>query len=207
MSANPFFTEWTAPYGLPPFATIRPEHFPPAFDRGMAEHDAEIGAIAGSAEPPSFANTIAALEGAGRLLERVSRVFFNLEASDTNAALEKIARDYAPKLATHQTRIALDPALFARIADLHARRTSLGLAADAKRLLERHHLRLVRAGALLAPEAKARMAAINERLASLHTWFGQNVLHDERQWQLVLDAGDLDGLPDFVRGAAAQAAA
>jgi peptidyl-dipeptidase Dcp len=207
MSTNPFFAEWTAPYGLPPFATIRPEHFPPAFDRAMAEHDAEVAAIAGSAEPPSFANTIAALEGAGRLLERVSRVFFNLEASDTNAALEQIARDYAPKLAAHQTRVALDPALFARTADLHARRASLGLAADALRLLERHHLRLVRAGALLAPEAKARIAAINERLASLHTRFGQNVLHDERQWQLVLDAVDLDGLPDFVRAAAAQAAA
>ena len=105
MSTNPFFAEWTAPYGLPPFALIRPEHYPPAFDRGMAAHDAEIAAIAGSAEPPSFANTIAALERAGRLLERVSRVFFNLEASDTNDALESIARDYAPKLAKHQTRV------------------------------------------------------------------------------------------------------
>ena len=207
MTGNPFFAEWTAPYGLPPFALIRPERFPPAFDRGMAEHDAEIAAIAGAAEPPSFANTIEALERAGRLLELVSRVFFNLEASDSNDALEEIARDYAPKLATHQTRVALDPALFARIADLHARRASLGLAADALRLLERHHLRLTRAGALLGPDDKARMAAINERLASLHTRFGQNVLHDEREWQLVLYAGDLDGLPDFVRAAAAQAAA
>ena len=152
MTANPFFTDWTAPYGLPPFALIRPEHYPPAFDRGMAEHEAEIAAIARSAEPPSFANTIAALERAGRLLERVSRVFFNLEASDTNDALESIARDYAPKLAKHQTRVALDPALFARVADLHAQRASLGLAADALRLLERHHLRLTRAGALLGPD-------------------------------------------------------
>jgi peptidyl-dipeptidase Dcp len=207
MTANPFFTDWTAPYGLPPFAAIRPEHFPPAFDRGMAEHDAEIAAIVGSAEPPSFANTIAALERAGRLLERISRVFFNLEASDANDALESIARDYAPKLAQHQTRVALDPALFARVADLHARRASPGLAADALRLLERHHLRLTRAGALLGPDEKARMAAINERLASLHTLFGQNVLHDEREWHLVLDAGDLDGLPDFLRAAAARAAA
>jgi peptidyl-dipeptidase Dcp len=206
MTTNPFFAEWTAPYGLPPFAMIRPEHFPPAFERAMAEHDAEIAAIAGSNEPPSFANTIAALERAGRLLERVSRVFFNLEASDSNDALESIARDYAPKLAQHQTRVTLDPALFARIADLHARRASLRLATDALRLLERHHLRLTRAGALLGPDEKARMAAINERLASMHTRFGQNVLHDERGWRLVLDAADLDGLPDFVRAAAAQAA-
>jgi peptidyl-dipeptidase Dcp len=207
MTANPFFADWTAPFGLPPFARIRPEHFPPGFDRGMAEHLAEIAAIAGSAEPPSFANTIEAVERSGRLLGRVSRVFFNLDASDTNDALEAIARDYAPKLATHQTRISLDPALYARIADLYARREALGLAADELRLLERHHLRLTRAGALLTPAEKARMAAINERLAVLHTLFGQNVLHDERQWQLVLDAADLDGLPDFVNRAAAQAAA
>jgi peptidyl-dipeptidase Dcp len=207
MTENPFFADWTTPFGLPPFALFRPEHFAPAFDRGMAEHDAEIAAIAGSAEPPSFANTIEALERNGRLLDRVSRVFFNLDASDTNEALEAIARDYAPKLAQHQTRVALDPALFARIADLYARRAALGLAADQLRLLERHHLRLTRAGALLGPEQKTRMAAINERLASLHTLFGQNVLHDERAWQLVLDADDLVGLPDFVRAAAAQAAA
>src|SRR5215472_17737668 len=86
MTRNPFFAEWATPYGLPPFAMIRPEHFPPAFDRGMAEHETEIAAIAGSAEPPSFANTIAALERAGRLLERVSRVFLNLEASVSNDA-------------------------------------------------------------------------------------------------------------------------
>jgi peptidyl-dipeptidase Dcp len=205
-TANPFFEEWSGPFGLPPFADIRPEHFPPAFARGMAEHLAEIAAIAGAAAPPSFENTIAALERSGRLLERVSRTFSNLEASDSNDALEEIARDWKPKLAAHQTRIALDPALYARIAALYARRTELGLAPDQLRLVERHHLRLVRAGALLGPEEKARMAAINERLAGLHTLFGQNVLHDEREWRLVLGPEDLDGLPDFVRAAAARAA-
>jgi peptidyl-dipeptidase Dcp len=207
MTDNPFFADWTTPFGLPPFAEIRAEHFPPAFDRGIGEHAAEIAAIAGNAEPPSFANTIEALERSGRLLDRVSRVFFNLDASDTSDALEAIARDYAPKLARHQTRVALDPALFARIAELFARRDALDLAAEQMRLLERHHLRLTRAGAMLGPEQKTRMAAINERLAALHTQFGQNVLHEEREWQLVLDAGDLDGLPDFTCAAAAEAAA
>jgi peptidyl-dipeptidase Dcp len=103
-------------------------------------------------------------------------------------------------------RIALDPALFARIADLYARRASLGLDPDQLRLLERYHLRFVRSGALLSPEQKQRMTAITERLASLHTLFGQNVLHDERRWQLVLDESDLDGLPGFARAAAAEAA-
>ena len=206
MTGNPFFETWTTPFGIPPFDIIRPEHFPPAFDRGMAEHSAEIAAISGSPTPPSFADTIEALERSGRLLERTSRVFFNLDASDTNDALEAVARDYAPRLAQHQMRIALDPALFARIADLFARRASLGLDPDQLRLLERYHLRFVRSGALLGPEQKQRMTAIGERLATLHTLFGQNLLHDERSWQLVLDEADLDGVPGFARAAAAEAA-
>ena len=112
MTENPFFEHWTTPFGMPPFDRIRPEHFPPAFDRGMQEQIAETAAIAGSATPPSFADTIEALERSGRLLERVSRVFFNLDASNTDDALEAIARDYAPRLAQHQMRIALDPDLF-----------------------------------------------------------------------------------------------
>src|SRR6201988_1058899 len=172
MAENPFFESWTTPFGIPPFDRIRPEHFPPAFDRGMQEQIAEIAAIAGSAAAPSFADTIEALERSGRLLYRVSRVFFNLDASDTNDEIEAIARDYAPRLAQHQIRIALNPALFARIADLHARSASLGLDPDQLRLVERYHLRFVRSGALLNPEQKERMAAISERLASLQTLFG-----------------------------------
>jgi peptidyl-dipeptidase Dcp len=206
MTDNPFFESWTTPFGLPPFDRIRPEHFPPAFDRGMDEQSGEITAITGAAAAPSFANTIEALERSGRLLDRVSRVFFNLDASNTNEALEAIARDYAPKLAQHRVRIALDEHLFARVAEVYAQRETLELAEDQLRLLERYHLRLVRSGALLGPEEKLRMAALTERLAVLHTLFGQNVLHDERDWQLVLDEADLDGLPDFARDAAAQAA-
>src|SRR6266487_1996229 len=119
MTENPFLESWTTPFGVPP-----------AFDRGMEEQVAEIRAITGSSAAPSFADTIEALERSGRLLGRVSRVFFNLDSSNTNDALEAIARDYAPILACHQMRIVLDPTLFARITDLHARRASLGLAAD-----------------------------------------------------------------------------
>ena len=135
MTDNPFFKAWTTSFGLPPFDRIRPEHFPPAFDRGMSEQNAEIAAITSGAAPPGFANTIEALERSGRLLDRVSRVFFNLDASNTNEALEAIARDYAPRLAQHRMRIALDAGLFARIADLYARRGTLALAEDQLRLL------------------------------------------------------------------------
>ena len=158
MDENPFFENWTTPFGLPPFDRIRPEHFPPAFDRGMTEQLAEIEAIAESTEAPSFANTVEAMERSGRLLGRVSRVFDNLDSSNTNDALEKVARDYAPKLAQHHMRIVLNAALFRRIAELHARRAALELAADQLRLLERHHLDFVRSGALLGPDERARMS-------------------------------------------------
>jgi peptidyl-dipeptidase Dcp len=206
MIENPFFETWTTPFGLPPFGDILPEHFAPAFERGVAEQDAAIAVIAVSAETPSFANTIEALERSGRFLDRVSRVFHNLDSSVGGEALEAIARDWAPKLAQHHMRILLDGALFARVRALWERRGGLGLAPDQVRLLERHHLRFVRNGALLPPEKKARMAATTERLATLHTAFGQNVVHDEREWRLVLDEDGLDGLPEFARAAAAEAA-
>ena len=206
MTENPFFEAWNTPFELPPFDRIRPEHFPPAFDRGMAEHIAEIDGIAGSSEAPDFTNTVEGLERSGRLLRRVSRVFNNLTSSATNPALDAIDRDYAPKLAAHRSRIMLDPGLFARFDTLWQGRDQLGLAPEQLRLLDRHHLNFVRAGALLDPAQKARMAEISERLASLHTLFGQNVLHDEDEWRLMLEEGDLAGLPDFARAAAAEAA-
>ncbi|MGH7112151.1 MAG: peptidase M3, partial [Stellaceae bacterium] len=130
MSDNPFFETWTTPFGVPPFDRIRSEHFPPAFDRAMAEEATEIKAIVAGPTPPGFADTITALERSGRLLDRVGRVFFNLNSSRTDAALDAIARDYAPRLARHRMAIALDPGLFARIADLYARRARLDLAPE-----------------------------------------------------------------------------
>jgi peptidyl-dipeptidase Dcp len=206
MTENPFFEPWETPFQLPPFDRIRPEHFPPAFDRFMAEEAAEIDAIARSPDVPTFANTIEALERSGRQLGRVSRVFFNLNSSHTNDALETIARDYAARFAQHRMRVALNADLFDRVAALYAERDALALAEDQHRLLERRHLGFVRHGAMLSPEAKARMTAISERLATLHTLFGQNVLHDEKEWQLVLSEHDLDGLPPFFRSAASEAA-
>ena len=207
MSTNPFFETWTTPFGMPPFDRIRAEHIPPALERGMAEQLAEIAAIAGNPAAPSFANTIEALERSGGLLDRVGNVFSNLVSSLGTDALQEIERDVSPKLAQHGTRIALDAGLFARIEALHGQRESLGLAADALRLLERRHLGFVRAGARLGAEAKLRMGEISERLATLHTEFGQNVLHDEKAWHLALTPDDLDGLPEFARQGARHAAA
>jgi peptidyl-dipeptidase Dcp len=204
---NPLLAPWTTPFGLPPFDLIRPEHFAPAFEEAMAGHLAEIAAIGAHPEPPSFANTVEALERSGRLLERVGVVFHNLVSSLGGAALEAVDRDMSPRMAQHGMQVSLDPAIFRRIDALHRQRAELGLAEDQMRLLERLHLNLTRSGAALGPVEKARMTAISERLAVLHTAFGQNVLHDEKTWFLPLGAGDLEGLPDFVLAGAAQAAA
>ncbi len=207
MTTNPFFEPWTTPFGVPPFDRIRAADVPDALERGMREHLAEIEAIAASPELPTFANTIEALERAGALLERVGGVFSNLVSSLGTAEFEAIERDFAPRLARHGMEVALNPALFARVDALHAQRHALDLAPDALRLLERRHLGFVRNGAQLAPAQKERMSEISGLLATLHTRFGQNVVHDETEWHLPLAETDLDGLPDFAREGARQAAA
>ena len=204
---NPFFETWTTPFGVPPFSRMKPEHFMPAFERAFAEHQAEIAAIAGLTEPPSFENTIVALELGGRALQRVDEVFHQLAATDSNDALQKIERDIAPVLAAHWNKVRMNKALFARIDALHRRRDSLGLSAEQQRVLERYHTTYRRQGAALDPDNKRRLATITERLAALGTAFSQNVLADEQSYALVLqDEADLVGLPDFVREAAAGAA-
>jgi peptidyl-dipeptidase Dcp len=203
---NPLLRIWTAPFGAPPFADIRPEHFRPAFDAGMAEQRAEIDAIAGGAAEPDFTNTIAALERSGLDLDRVASVFFTLAGADSNDGLEAIERDIAPVLARHQNEISLNAALFRRIESAWERRDRLGLHAEQKRVLDRYHTIFVRAGARLDAEGKKRLAAINERLAMLGTLFSQNLLADEKAYMLVLEGeDDLAGLPEWLRAAAAQA--
>ena len=204
---NPLLTGWTGAFGLPPLATIAPEHFRPAFDRALAAHRAEIDTIAADPAAASFGNTIEALERSGRDLDRVSNVFFVLAGAATSDALEAVERDISPLLARHDNALYLNRALYARIAGLHAQREGLGLNPEQARVLDRYHTRFVRAGGALDKPAQGRLAAINERLASLGTQFGQNVLADEKAYALMLEEGDLAGLPDFARAAARAAAA
>ena len=203
---NPLLADWSAAFGLPPFAAIRPEHFRPAFDQALAAHRAELDAVTAVTAVATFTNTIEALERSGRALDRVSNVFFVLTGADTGDALEAVERDVSPLLARHSNAMYLDRALYARIAALFKRRDSLGLSAEQARVLDRYHTRFVRAGAALDKPAQDRLAAINERLASLGTQFGQNVLADEKAYALILEEADLEGLPDFARDAARAAA-
>src|SRR5215475_2005646 len=203
---NPLLATWSGEFELPPFAAIKPEHFRPAFDRALAEHRAEIDAIAQNGADPSFENTIAALEKSGRELERIASVFFVLTGADTSDEIEAIERDISPLLARHNNALYLNRPLYARIADLYGRRETLGLDAEQARVLERYYTRFVRAGAALEKPAQDRLAAINERLASLGTQFAQNVLADEKSFTMILEEDDLAGLPDFARAAARAAA-
>jgi peptidyl-dipeptidase Dcp len=206
--SNPLLAPWTGPYGLPPFAEVRAEHFAPAFAEAMREHLAEIDAIGRASAPPSFENTVAALDSAGRRFERIGSLFHNLTSSETSPALQAVEREMAPILAAHDSRVYTHAALFARIDALHSGRGALGLSDEQARVLERFHLDFVRAGAKLAAVERARYAEVMQRLAELTTRFGQNVLADESEFQLILkDEDDLVGLPAFVRIAARQAGA
>ncbi|WP_413990630.1 M3 family metallopeptidase [Labrys okinawensis] len=205
---NPLLAHWSAPFGAPPFAEIRTEHYRPAFDAALAANQTEIAAIADSVEEPTFDNTLGAFERSGQALDQVASVFFNLAGSDTNEEIQAIERDMAPILSRHHTAIYLNDRLFRRIDAVHARRDSLSLSAEQLRVLERYHMAFRRAGAGRPEGVKHRLADISERLASLGTQFGQNVLNDEKSWVMKLDGeADLAGLPDFLVAASAGAAA
>ncbi|MGH6848456.1 MAG: M3 family metallopeptidase [Methylocella sp.] len=194
---NPLIEPWTGPFGAPPFDRLKPMHFRHAFETALGLAQAETEAIAADPEPPSFKNTIEALERSGRDLIRIRSVFFNLARADANDEIEAIEREIAPKLARHRSEIYLNGALFRRIEALSARREKLGLDAEQARVLERYHIAFLRNGGGLPEETKTRLAEIEERLATLATKFGQNVLADEKAYVLVLaNRDDLAGLPD-----------
>jgi peptidyl-dipeptidase Dcp len=203
---NPLLKAWQTPFEAPPFDEIAPEHFLNAFERAFADHSAEVAAITHDPSMPDFANTITALERSGKLLTRVSSVFYDLVSAHSNPALLEIEKEVSLRQARHWNPIMMNAVLFGRIALLHENRATLGLSSEQTRLLERTYTRFHRSGAGLDDVAKARMAEINERLAHLGTAFRHHLLGDEQDWFMELGEGDLDGLPEtFV--AAAKAAA
>src|SRR5215831_1819162 len=204
--ANPLLEAWQTPCETPPFDRIEPEHFLPAFEQAFADHAAEITAITHDPATPDFANTITALERSGKLLTKVSAVFYDLVSALSNPAILEIDKEVSLRMARHWNPILMNAVLFGRIAMLHDNRADLKLTGEQKRLLERTYTRFHRAGAGLDDEAKVRMAEINERLAHLGTSFSHHLLADEQEWFMELGEDDRAGLPDsFV--AAARAAA
>ncbi|RKS06845.1 peptidyl-dipeptidase Dcp [Nocardiopsis sp. Huas11] len=191
MTDNPFFAPSALPYGLPDFAAVREEHFVPAYERGMADHLAEVEAIAHDPEPPTFDNTLAALERSGRILHRVQTVLDTLAESDGSEGIWAIEREMAPRIARHRDAIALHRPLWERIKRV--------TAADPEeaRLLERYRTDFVKAGADLDEDRQARLREINGELAELSTDFAQNALRSATESALVVrDAAELDGLDE-----------
>lgn len=204
--ANPLLKAWQTPLETPPFAEIKPEHFLPAFEQAFADHSAEVAAITHDPAQPDFDNTITALERSGKLLSKVSAVFYDLVSAHSSPAILEIDKEVSPRMARHWNPIMMNAVLFGRIAMLHEKRASLGLTDEQMRLLERTYTRFHRSGAGLDEAAKVRMAEINERLAQLGTSFSHHLLGDEQEWFMELGESDRAGLSDtFV--AAAKAAA
>ena len=207
VAPNPFFTASTLPYGVPPFDQISDDHYLPAFERGMEEELAEIEVIASNPEPPTFENTIVAMERTGPILQRVSRVFFNLNSAHTNPQMQEVQKTVSPQLAAHQDAIFLNGELFARVEALYAKRDELGLDPESKFLLERYHTDFVRAGARLSEADKEKLRELNRELASLATEFAQNVLQETINSAVLVDtAEELDGLSESQIRAMANAA-
>ncbi|WP_282202761.1 M3 family metallopeptidase [Kitasatospora fiedleri] len=205
MSDNPFFSPSTLVYELPPFAEIREEHYRPAFERGMADQLAEVAAIAADPEPPTFDNTVVALERSGAVLRRVTAVFFNQDSSDTTPGVQALDAEVSPLLAAHADAIHLDPALFARLDALHRARHGLGLDAESLRLLERRHTAFVRAGARLDADGQRRLREINAELAADSAAFRRNTHAASLAGAVAVDsAAALDGLPEAEIAAAAE---
>ena len=205
---NPLLAPWTGPYGgVPPFDKVKVEHFPPALEAAMAEQLAEVDKIASDPAPPTFENTLAALERSGRTLDRVGTIFGVYSGTMSTPDFQKVEEEMAPRLAAFSDQITQNEKLFKRIAAVYEARDAAKLTPEQKRLAWLDYTNFVRAGAKLDPAAKKRLSEINQRLAVLYTKFSQNLLADEADYVLFLDKeSDLAGLPESLRSAAASAA-
>lgn len=206
-TANPLLTESPLPYHFPAFDQIKDEHFEPAFAAHMAAQLQEVAAITANPAAPTFENTIVALDRSGLLLNRLSAVFDNLAAMNTNPRLQQIEEDIAPKLAAHNDAIYLNAALYARIQAVYAQRDTLNLDPESKWLLERYHLDFVRGGANLSDADKARLRELNSDIAKTETTFTQNVQKEKNASSLIVDTKEeLAGLTASQIATAAAAA-
>jgi len=207
MSDNPLLEPSTLPYQMPAFDRIRVSDYIPAFEEAMRAQLREVAAIVHNPKPPTFANTIVALDRSGQVLQRVSFIFDELNSNNTNDGMQKIETAMAPRRSAHRDAIYLDHALWKRVDAVYRQRASLRLDPESLQLLERWHARFVRAGALLAPADRVRLRTLNAEVAALTTKFGQNVLKATTNGAITVDdVQDLDGLSAEQLSAARQAA-
>ena len=207
-SMNPFFTDYDAPYQIPPFDEIKEEHYMPAFDKGMKEQLEEIDQIANNPEQATFENTLVELERTGKTLSKVADVFFNLLSSNTNKQMDKIAAEISPKLSAHRDAISLNKKLYERVNAVYEQRNALGLTTEQMRLVEETHKGFIRSGVQLDTSSMEKLTQINQELSSLSVQFDQNLLKETNEGYSLLidDENQLDGLPEDFRDQAANLA-
>jgi len=195
MTTNPLLSEWNTPFGVPPFDKIKNEHYLPAFEKGMQEAQNDIEVLVATKEDASFKNTIIAFEQSGTLLNKVSRIFYAVNGANTNDELKKVAKEIAPKLATHRDNVMLNKHLFQRIKTVYEQKRTLNLSKEDSKLLEETYKRFVRAGANVKGDDNSRLREINARLAILSQEFGENVLDETNSFELyVADKKDVGNL-------------
>jgi peptidyl-dipeptidase Dcp len=206
-SPNPFLTEYTTPFQVPPFDQIKNEHYLPAFEAGMKEQLDEVEAIVNNSEPATFENTILPYDKSGKTLSRVSNVFFNLNECLTNDEMVAIAEQVLPMLSKHSDAIMMNPKLFERIDYVYQHRNEMGLDDQQIRVVEKYHQDFMRHGAGLSAEKQAELSQINEQLSTLSLQFGNNLLKENAGYKLVIEnEADLAGLPQTSIDAAAEQA-
>ena len=204
---NPLLVEQNTPYGVPAFDQVKIEHYLPAFEKAIAENEAEIAAIANNPEAPTFANTIEALDRSGELLNKVVGVFFNVIEADGNDEMNAIAAELSPKLSALSDGIILNEALFQRVKAVYDARETLGLNEEQMRLLTETFKSFANNGANLPEDKKARLKEINQELGLLELKFSNNVVAETNAYQLfITDEAELKGLPESAKAAAKEEA-
>ena len=207
MSKNILHFSFTTNYNTAPFSKIKNEHFLPAFKKAIKKASLEIDAIVNNTEAPSFINTIEALEFSGEHLDRISSIFFNLNAAETNETIQKIAQDVSPLLSEFSNDITLNEALFKRIKTVYDCKNTLNLTTEQETLLDKKYKQFSRNGANLATDKKNRLREIDKKLSQLKLKFGENLLAETNKFEmLITHKADLSGLPEGTIEAAKQLA-
>ena len=206
-SNNPLLKSWNTPFEVPPFESIKEQHFLPAFKEAMQDHQKEIADLVSNEEEATFENTIAALDYSGAQLDKVENVFYNLNSANTNEEMQAIAKEVSPLSSKHYDDINLNPQLFERVKIIYNKKGELGLTTEQTMLLEETYKGFVRSGANLPEDEKLKLREINEELSMLTLKFGENVLAETNGFKLVLtDSTDLAGLPQWLIDQAAETA-
>ncbi|MEE4214541.1 MAG: M3 family metallopeptidase, partial [Bacteroidales bacterium] len=204
---NPLLTDWKTPFALPPFDLISPSHFTGAVKKSIEQAKDEISIIRANPEPPSFSNTIEALDRAGIKLDEVASLLFNLNSAETNKDLQAAAQEVSPLLSAFSDDITLDPLLFSRISEIYDRRSSLGLDEEQHMLLKQTYRNFLKGGASLEEDKRERFRRVNQELSTLSLQFEENVLEETNAFFLhITDQDDLEGLPEGIIEAAAEEA-